>query len=95
MSHIWDLIILYMGIRGELDVFEHRMSEALQYGAETRNELPMLGWLKTKTENSQIHARMEVPSVRWQLSRIIASYTSSKFFSRYQQGIINQQAQNI
>ena len=93
MSHIWDLIILYIGIRGELDVFERRTSGALQYGAE--KELPMLGWLKTKTENPQIHAQMEVPIVRRQLSRIIASYMSSKFFSRYQQGIINWQAQNI
>ena len=73
MRHFWDLIIGYIGIRGELDVFERRMSEALQYGAE--NELPMLGCRKTKTENPQIHARLEVPSVRRQLSRIIASYT--------------------
>ena len=76
-----------------MDIFEQRTSQALLYGVE--NELPMLVWLKQKTENTQIRARMELPVVRQQLSRIIASYTSSKFFDRYQHGVLDRQAQSV
>lgn len=68
-----------------MDIFERRTSNALQYGAQAG--LPMLRWLAQKTERAEIHARMEKPNVRRQLSRIIASYTSSKFFQRFHQGV--------
>lgn len=68
-----------------MDIFQRRTGNALQYGAQAR--LPMLRWLALKTERAEIHARMEKPNVRQQPSRIIASYTSSRFFQRFHKGV--------
>jgi len=51
----------------------------------------MLRWLAWKTEKAQIHSRMELPVVRQHITRIISSYTSSKFFLQHQQGISSRQ----
>ena len=37
---------------------------------------------------------MEIPSVRRQISRIISSYSTSKFFHRFQDGVVLRQSQN-
>ena len=53
----------------------------------------MLQWLAGKTENSEIHKRMELPAVRRDISKIILSYTSSTFFQQFQEGITSRRLQ--
>ena len=74
----------------EIDMFEQRTHDALKYGAEVG--LPMLGWLALKTENAEIHSRMELPAARREISRIISGYTKSKFFVQYQQEVAIRQS---
>lgn len=73
-----------------LDFFEQRTINAMKYGAEVG--LPMLRWLAMKTENSEIHRRMELPLMRRQLSRIISVYPSSELFRKFKERVAYQQA---
>lgn len=74
---------LEMEVHQEPDIFELRKIAAMKFGHE--HKLPMLKWLRRATENSEIHARMELPSTRRQIFRIISTYASSAFFLRFEE----------
>ena len=82
------MIIIYsdpeLGI--VLDVFEQRTLAALKYGAEVG--LLMLNWLQHMTGNSKIRERIELPSTRQDISRIIGGYFTSPYFAQFQASIM-------
>ena len=83
-------MLLEMEPPQELDVFEQRKIAAMAFGNE--QQLPMLNWLRQATENSAIHARMELPSTRRKISRIISNYASSAFYRQFEEGIAERQS---